>query len=139
MELAALLVYLQLLVLRNSECKRLESKSPQAIAKILDFLSETSWTINIVYFKSNSGNSEELFDLALQLVKEPSVIQVLKVSENEPRKVRLSKPSALVFHSLQTFNNSFPKIMWQTNLKLRRKHLVSIAGLTYDDLKNIRQ
>lgn len=119
MKLAALFIFLQLLVLRNNcECKRLKSKSYQAIAKILNFLSETSWTVNIVYFKSNSGNSGELIDLALQLDNEPRVIQVLKVSENEPREVKLSKPSALFFDSLRDFKKFSPKVIWKTHPKV---------------------
>lgn len=56
----------------------------------------------------------------------------MKACESYPQKLKLNTSSILV-DSVKSLEEIAPKIFWQSNPKVRRRHYVSVANLTSGD------
>lgn len=131
------LIALQYLVVQ-SYCFASKSFKQQAIAEIIVDLFKHSYTVDIITHGDKFGDIGKLIDSVLQHVNDSSVIQVLKCDGDDPWKLQLNTSSVLIFDSPQGFEEIAERIIWQTNPEVRHQHLVSVTGLTFDDLKTLK-
>lgn len=116
-----------------------KSIAPQAINSILsDYMSRNFYTIDVVAFESRSISSEAIIESISRNINYSNAIQVSTIGDrHNPWKFRLNTSSVLVFDSPRSFKRIATKIIWQTDPKVRYKHIVYVITMTIDDLRSM--
>jgi hypothetical protein len=114
-----------------------ESFAPHAIKAVIDeYFAQNVFEIEVVIFGKDHGQAEKIIEKLLRLEISTIPMKISKTTgEHSADKLKLDKPSILLFDSPENFRKNKHRIVFQHGQVVFHPHLVYIPNATMDDIQ----